>query len=131
MVTRTRSADPCSPSLGAVTATLAEDIAGMRVLQSFTRERSAQENFRAVSERYRATNQETVVQNGLYFPFVDLLSTIASAIVLGYGGYLVFDGNMTIGVLTAFLGYLSNFFDPVQQLSQLYSTFLSAVAALD
>jgi ABC-type multidrug transport system fused ATPase/permease subunit len=118
-------------TLGVVTATLAEDIAGMRVLQSFTRERSAQRNFRLVSETYRAANQETVVQNGLYFPFVDLLSSIATAIVLGYGGYLVFDGNMTVGVLTAFLGYLSNFFDPVQQLSQLYSTFLSAVAALD
>ena len=51
--------------------------------------------------------------------------------MLGFGGYLVFDGDMTIGVLTAFLGYLTNFFDPVQQLSQLYSTFLSAVAALD
>ena len=74
---------------------------------------------------------ETVVQNALYFPFVDLLSSIATAIVLGYGGYLVFDGQTTIGVLTAFLGYATNFFDPVQQLSQLYSTFLSAVAALD
>ena len=103
----------------------------MRVLQAFTRERAAKENFRVVSEAYRARNQETVVQNGLYFPFVDFLSSIATAIVLGYGGYLVFDGNMSIGVLTAFLGYLTNFFDPVQQLSQLYSTFLSAVAALD
>jgi ATP-binding cassette, subfamily B, bacterial len=118
-------------TLGAVTATLAEDIAGMRVLQAFTRERAAKENFRVVSEAYRARNQETVVQNGLYFPFVDLLSSIATAIVLGYGGYLVLDRNMTIGVLTAFLIYLTNFFDPVQQLSQLYSTFLSAVAALD
>jgi ATP-binding cassette subfamily B protein len=118
-------------TLGVVTATLAEDIAGMRVVQAFTRERAAQENFRRVSETYRATNQETVVQNGLYFPFVDLLSSIATAIVLGYGGYLVFNGDMSIGVLTAFLGYLTNFFDPVQQLSQLYSTFLSAVAALD
>ena len=51
--------------------------------------------------------------------------------MLGYGGYLVFDGNMTVGTLFAFVGYLSNFFDPVQQLSQLYNTFLSAVAALD
>ena len=118
-------------TLGLVTATLAEDISGMRVLQAFTRERAAKENFRTVSEAYRARNQETVVQNALYFPFVDLLSSIATAIVLGYGGYLVFDGNITIGVLTAFLGYLTNFFDPVQQLSQLYSTFLSAVAALD
>jgi ATP-binding cassette subfamily B protein len=118
-------------TLGVVTATLAEDIAGMRVVQAFTRERAARENFRRVSETYRETNQQTVVQNGLYFPFVDLLSTIATAIVLGYGGYLVLNGDMTIGVLTAFLGYLTNFFDPVQQLSQLYSTFLAAVAALD
>jgi ABC-type multidrug transport system fused ATPase/permease subunit len=118
-------------TLGAVTATLAEDIAGMRVLQAFTREPAARQRFREVSETYRRTNQETVVQNGLYFPFVDLLSTVATAIVLGYGGYLVFDGSITIGVLIAVLGYLTNFFDPVQQLSQLYSTFLSAVAALD
>ncbi len=118
-------------TLGAVTATLAEDIAGMRVLQAFTRERAAQENFRAVSDAYRRSNQQTVVLNGLYFPFVDLLSTVATAVVLGYGGYLVFDGDISIGVLVAFLGYLTNFFDPVQQLSQLYNTFLSAVAALD
>jgi ATP-binding cassette subfamily B protein len=118
-------------TLGAVTATLAEDIAGMRVLQAFTRERAARENFRRVAEKYRDANQQTVVLNGVYFPFVDLLSSLATAVVLGYGGWLVFRGEITIGVLVAFLGYLSNFFDPVQQLSQLYNTFLSAVAALD
>jgi ATP-binding cassette subfamily B protein len=118
-------------TLGAVTATLAEDIAGMRVLQAFTRERAARENFRQVSEEYRLSNQQTVVQNAIYFPFVDLLSSLATAIILGYGAYLVFDGQTSIGVLTAFLGYATSFFDPVQQLSQLYSTFLSAVAALD
>jgi ABC-type multidrug transport system fused ATPase/permease subunit len=117
--------------LGAVTATLAEDIAGVRVLQAFTRERAAREHFRQVAEEYRQKNHETVVQNAVYFPFVDLLSSLATATVLGYGGYLVFEGDTTIGILTAFLGYLTNFFDPVQQLSQLYSTFLSAVAALD
>jgi ATP-binding cassette subfamily B protein len=118
-------------TLGNVTATLAEDIAGMRVLQAFTREKAARENFRQVGEAYRVSNNETVIQNALYFPFVDLLSSIATAIILGYGAYLVFDGSTTIGVLTAFLGYATMFFDPVQQLSQLYSTFLSAVAALD
>jgi ABC-type multidrug transport system fused ATPase/permease subunit len=118
-------------TLGAVTATLAEDIAGMRVLQAFTREHAAQERFREVSDTYRASNMQTVVLNGLYFPFVDFLSSAATAVVLGYGGWLVFHGEVTIGTLVAFLGYLSNFFDPVQQLSQLYNTFLSAVAALD
>jgi len=117
--------------LGLVTATLAEDIAGMRVVQSFSRERANERRFRAVNEHYRAANHQTVVANGLYFPFVDLLSTAATAIVLGYGGYLFFDGSVTIGTLVAFMLYLSNFFDPIQQLSQLYNTFLAAVAALD
>src|SRR3989440_8364724 len=67
-------------TLGAVTATLAEDIAGMRVLQSFTRERAARENFRAVSDRYRISNMQTVVLSGLYFPFVDFLSTSATGV---------------------------------------------------
>ncbi len=118
-------------TLGAVTATLAEDIAGMRVLQSFTREPAARVNFRVVSDRYRASNMETVVLNGVYFPIVDFLSSAATAVVLGYGGWLAFHGHVSIGTLVAFLGYLTNFFDPVQQLSQLYNTFLSAVAALD
>jgi ABC-type multidrug transport system fused ATPase/permease subunit len=117
--------------LGLVTATLAEDIAGMRIVQAFTRERTNTENFRAVTERYRESNMETVVLNGLYFPFVDLLSSIALAVVLGYGGYLYFHGDVTLGTLFAFLLYVQNFFDPVQQLSQLYNTFLSATAALD
>jgi ATP-binding cassette subfamily B protein len=117
--------------LGHVTATLAEDIAGMRVVQAYTREGANEQRFRDVNAHYRAANQQTVVTNGLYFPFVDLLSTAATAVVLGYGGYLYFDGAITEGTLLAFLLYLSNFFDPVQQLSQLYNTFLAAVAALD
>ena len=118
-------------TLGAVTATLAEDIAGMRVLQSFTRERAARANFTEVADHYREANMQTVVLNGVYFPAVDFLSSAATAVVLGYGGWLAFNHQVSIGTLVAFLGYLSNFFDPVQQLSQLYNTFLSAVAALD
>jgi ATP-binding cassette, subfamily B, bacterial len=117
--------------LGLVTATLAEDIAGMRVVQAFNRQSANDRHFREVNAHYRAANQVTVVTNGLYFPFVDFLATAATAVVLGYGGYRYFDGSIQIGTLLAFMLYLSNFFDPVQQLSQLYNTFLSAVAALD
>ncbi|HEV3480573.1 MAG TPA: ABC transporter ATP-binding protein, partial [Gaiellaceae bacterium] len=117
--------------LGLVTATLAEDIAGMRVVQSFTRERARRRHFEEVNAHYRAANQQTVVTNGLYFPFVDFLSAVATAVVLGYGGYLLAGGEVTVGTLFAFILYVSNFFDPVQQLSQLYNTFLAAVAALD
>ena len=117
--------------LALVTATLAEDIAGMRVVQAFTREEAAYANFRAVALRYRESNMQTVVLNGVYFPSVDLLSTVALAVVLGYGGHLYFAHSMSLGTLFAFMLYVQNFFDPVQQLSQLYNTFLSATAALD
>jgi ATP-binding cassette subfamily B protein len=117
--------------LGLVTATLAEDIAGMRVVQAFTREEAAYANFREVALRYRESNMQTVVLNGLYFPVVDLLSTVALAVVLGYGGHLYFAHQISLGTLFAFMLYVQNFFDPVQQLSQLYNTFLSATAALD
>ena len=117
--------------LGLVTATLAEDIAGMRVVQSFTREPVQEKAFHGVNDRYRGANYETVVLNGIYFPVVDLLSSAATAIVFGYGGWLVYHGDMSPGTLFAFALYLSNFFDPIQQLSQLYNTFLSAIAALD
>jgi ABC-type multidrug transport system fused ATPase/permease subunit len=117
--------------LGLVTATLAEDIAGIRAVQSFTREPARRRNFEDVNSHYRAANQQTVINNGLYFPFVDFLSAAATAVVLGYGGYLLSEGEVSVGTLFAFVLYVSNFFDPVQQLSQLYNTFLAAVAALD
>jgi ABC-type multidrug transport system fused ATPase/permease subunit len=130
-VRSTRAYRAVRERLAMVTATLAEDIAGMRVVQSFTREDRNMQHFREVNERYRAANHETVVLNALYFPFVDFLSSIALAVVLGYGGWLYFHGETTIGTLFTFMLYVQNFFDPVQQLSQLYTTFLSATAALD
>jgi ATP-binding cassette subfamily B protein len=117
--------------LGLVTATLAEDIAGMRMVQAFVREERATENFRTVARRYRDSNMQTVVLNGVYFPFVSFLATLALAVVLGYGGHLYFRHEIKIGTLFAFMLFVNNFFDPVQQLSQLYNTFLSAAAALD
>ncbi len=117
--------------IGNVTATLAEDISGMRVVQSYARESRNQTSFRGINSLYRDANYETIVLNGLYFPAVDFLASLATAIVLGYGGYLLVDDQVTIGTLLAFFLYLANFFDPVQQLSQLYNTFLSATAALD
>jgi ATP-binding cassette subfamily B protein len=133
---RTRSARAYAAvreRLGLVTATLAEDIAGMRMVQAFTREEQATENFRAVARDYRDSNMETVTLNGIYFPFVSLLATLCLAVVLGYGGHRYFEHPTTaaLGTLLAFLILVNNFFDPIQQLSQLYSTFLSATAALD
>jgi ABC-type multidrug transport system fused ATPase/permease subunit len=131
---RTRSARAYAAvreRLGLVTATLAEDISGMRMVQAFVREERATENFGTVARRYRDANMQTVVLNAVYFPFVSFLATLALAVVLGYGGHLYFRDAISLGTLFAFMLYVNNFFDPVQQLSQLYNTFLSATAALD
>jgi len=103
----------------------------VRVVQAFRRERANFDRFRKVNDGYRAANVQTVNYASIYFPFVSLLSAVATAVVLGYGGLLVFHGQLTPGALFAFLALLSNFFDPVQQLSQFYQTLLGAMAALD
>ena len=117
--------------LAEVTGQLQEDISGVRVVQAFRREGTNYERFVEINGHYRAANDQTVIASAIYFPYVDLLSALAMAVVLGYGGTLVFQGDLTPGGLFVFIGLLSNFFDPVQQLSQFYQTFLAATAALD
>jgi ATP-binding cassette subfamily B protein len=117
--------------LSDVTATLAEDLAGARIVQAFRRERSNAEAFGEISDDYRSANYRTVQLNAWYFPFVGLLGSASTAIVLAYGGILYFDNAITIGTLFAFMLFLANFFDPIQALSQLFNTFLAASAALD
>ncbi|MDX6534212.1 MAG: ATP-binding cassette, subfamily multidrug efflux pump [Gaiellales bacterium] len=117
--------------LGEVTANLQEDISGVRVVQAFRREEPNYRRFLDVNGSYRDANVQTVNVSAFYFPFVDLLSAIAMAVVLGYGGVRVLNGEITAGELFVFIGLLSNFFEPVQQLSQFYQTFLAGTAALD
>ena len=117
--------------LADVTATLAEDLAGARIVQSFRREDGNAEAFAETSDAYRQANYRTVELNAWYFPFVGLLGSVSTAIVLAYGGVLYFDDAITIGTLFAFMLFLANFFDPIQALSQLFNTFLAASAALD
>jgi ABC-type multidrug transport system fused ATPase/permease subunit len=116
--------------LADVTATLAEDLAGVRVIKEFDRDAANSRMFNATSERYRSANVITIWLNAFYFPFVELLSVVGIAIVLAYGGYLTFQGAITVGTLFAFVIYLGNFFDPVQQLSLVYNTYIAATAAL-
>ena len=103
----------------------------MRVVQSFRASGGTSRDFRERQRALPRANQQTVVLNGLYFPFVDFLSTVAIADRARLRRLPRVRGVATVGTLFAFMLYLSNFFDPVQELSQLYNTFLSAVAALD
>jgi ABC-type multidrug transport system fused ATPase/permease subunit len=114
-----------------VLATLQETLSGIRVVQGFGRQEPSERVFRRVNDEYREANMATVRLSGAYFPGVELLSGVGTAIILYFGATRVLDQDLTVGVMVAFLGYLSSFFDPIQQLSQLYNTFQSAMAALE
>jgi ATP-binding cassette subfamily B protein len=114
-----------------VLAALQETISGIRVVQGFGRQEPAAEAFRAVNDEYREANMQTIRISASYFPLVEFLTAVGTAMVLLFGGWRVLDGDLTVGVLVAFLGYVVLFFDPIQQLSQLYGTFQSAMAALE
>ena len=113
-----------------VSAHLQESISGIHVITAFRREEADYAILDRRNAEYRDANMETVVQSGIYFPFVQFLAAAATVVVLWYGGSLVAGQALPLGVLVAFIGYINSFFDPVQQLSQLYNTFQASMAAV-
>ena len=114
-----------------VTAYLQETLSGVRVVRAFGQEERHKHRFSELNDENRDANMRTVQLNAAYFPSVELLSAVATAAILLYGGNQVIEGALTIGVLASFVFYLESFFDPIQQLSQLYTTYQSGMAALD
>ncbi len=114
-----------------VTAYLQESLSGIRVVRSFGQEPRHITEMERLNEENREANMRTVWLNASYFPAVELLSAVGTAGILLFGGYQVIDGNAEIGVLFSFVGYLATFFDPIQQISQLYTTYQQGMAALD
>ena len=114
-----------------ISAYLQETLSGVRVVRAFGREGRHLARFGELNDDNRAANMKTVNLNAAYFPAVELLSAIVTVAILLYGGYQAIDGAVTVGVLVAFVTALNNFFDPIQQLSQLYTTYQSGMAALD
>ena len=119
-----------------VTAYLQESLSGIRVVRSFAQERRHVSRMGELNELNREANMKTVYLNASYFPAVELLSAVGTAVILIYGGYQALDlsGDARaeqIGVVVAFVGYLATFFDPIQQLSNLYTTYQQGMAALD
>ena len=117
--------------IAAVTAYLQESLSGVRVVRSFGQEPRHLDEMTALNEANRAVNMKTVYLNASYFPAVEMLSAIGTAVILLYGGAQAIDGAIQVGVIVAFVGYLNTFFDPIQQLSQLYTTYQQGMAALD
>src|SRR5436305_11438248 len=117
-----------------VTAYLQETLSGVRIVRAFGQEPRHEERFAELNEDNREANMKTVYLNAAYFPAVELLSAVATGAILLYGGGQVVSGDsgaVTIGVLASFVFYLNSFFDPIQALSQLYTTYQAGMAALD
>lgn len=114
--------------VAALVGNLAEDLSGIRVIQAFAQERVSQEHFEEVNRANRDVNIEAVTLSFIFLPTVEFLGMLATAIVLWFGGRAVTNGDITIGIVVAFLAYVTRFFQPVQELSQLYATMQTAMA---
>ena len=117
--------------IAAVTAYLQETLSGVRVVRSFGQENRHQTEMTALNEENRDVNMKTVYLNASYFPAVELLAAVGTAVILLYGGSQAIEGAIEVGVVVAFVGYLTRFFEPIQELSQLYTTYQQGMAALD
>jgi ATP-binding cassette, subfamily B, bacterial len=114
-----------------ITAHLQETLSGVRVVRSFAQEPRHVRRMDVLNEENYDANLKTVYLNAAYFPAVELLSAVGTAVIILYGGYQALEGAIAIGVVVAFIGYLQTFFDPIQQISQLYTTYQQGMAALD
>jgi ATP-binding cassette subfamily B multidrug efflux pump len=114
--------------IAAVVGDLAEDLSGIRVIQAFTQEGASRERFDEVNRENRDAYIEAMSLSFVFLPTVEFLGMLATGIVLWFGGLTVARGELTLGVVVAFLAYVTRFFQPIQELSQLYTTMQAAMA---
>jgi len=119
-------------TIGAITAYLQETLSGIRVVRAFGQEPRHRARFAELNVDNADANMKTVNLNAAYFPAIEFVGALATVAILLIGGAQVVDGTLEVGVLVAFIAALSTgFFDPIQQLSQLYTQYQSGMAALD
>ena len=114
--------------IAAVVGDLAEDLSGMRVIQAFAQEESSHDRFEELNQANRQANISAMSLSFAFLPAVEFLSMLATAVVLWFGGRAVAASELTLGVVVAFLAYVSRFFQPILELSQLYTTLQAAMA---
>jgi ATP-binding cassette, subfamily B, bacterial len=125
-----RAYEAIREQIGRVLGTLQEGISGVRVVQAYTQERRQSVEFGRVNQKYFEANLQAAKAIASYFPSVDFISTVGTALVLLFGGRRVLAGDLSFGSLVAFLLYLRYFFDPIVQLSNVYNLLQAALAAL-
>src|SRR5437588_940810 len=116
-------------AIARINAYLQEHVTGMVVLQLFNRERRAYRSFDRVNAQHMDAFKDAIMAYALYYPVVEILSSVAIAMVLYFGGFGVLRGAVTIGVLTAFMQYAQRFFRPIQDLSDKYNILQAAMAS--
>jgi ABC-type multidrug transport system fused ATPase/permease subunit len=118
-------------TISAITSYLQETLSGIRVVRAFAQEPRHRARFGELNDVNRDANLVTVNLNAAYFPAVEFVSAVATVGILIVGGRQAINGDIEIGVLVGFIAALNGFFDPIGQLSQVYTTYQSGMAALD
>jgi ATP-binding cassette, subfamily B, bacterial len=108
-----------------------ETFGGIRAVQAFRREPRNSAIFSGLGQDYAEASRHASRLYAVYGPSISLVGNIITGVILGYGGLLVIDGDIKVGVLATFLLYLQRFFDPLQDVSQFYNTFQSAASGLE
>ncbi len=116
-------------TIGEVAAGFQENVSGVRVVQAFAREEVSQERFERINRGNLNANLWAVALSSAYPPIVEFMSTLATGIVLFFGTMAVLNGEITVGVIVAFLTYVTRFFQPIRELSMVYTLFQQSMAA--
>jgi ATP-binding cassette subfamily B protein len=110
-------------------AYLQENVAGLQTVQAFVREKKNLEKFSELNREHYDANIQTILAFSIFFPAVEVVSSLAMGLILWYGGLQVFSATVTLGTLVVFIEYLVKFFQPIRELSAQYNTLQSAMAS--
>ena len=116
-------------AIARINAYLQEHVTGIVVLQLFNREKRAYERFEKINRTHMDAFKDAIMAHAVYYPIVEVLSAVAIACVVWFGGNEVLRGFVTLGVLVAFMQYAQRFFRPIQDLSEKYNILQSAMAS--
>ncbi|HEU4454770.1 MAG TPA: ABC transporter ATP-binding protein [Longimicrobium sp.] len=115
--------------LARINAFLQEHVSGVRVVQLFGREPRVNARFAEINRDHLEANLRSITYYALFFPVIEVLTAVALALILWYGGVQTLGGEVTVGVVAAFLQYTRRFFRPIQDLSEKYNLLQGAMAA--
>lgn len=117
--------------LAGINAFLQEAVSGISIIQIFLRERDARERFKGLNGRYFDAAMYQIYVFGIFVPLIEIMSSVALALIIWYGGRQILENYMTLGILTAFISYMRLFFQPIRELSQKYTIVQSAMASAE